>query len=65
MIELAVVRRLKRRQRVDSLAGRDEGHNPVALLGALVSIVALAATTSVGPYLTDLVRNVLHGLGQA
>ena len=67
MVEFAVAQQLKLRELVSRLFTREEGQDMIeyALLAALISIVAIAIILLVGPYLDNLFKDVVNGLGTA
>ena len=67
MIEFAVAQQMKLKELVASLFQREEGQDMVeyALLAALISIVAIAIILLIGPYLDNLFKDIVNGLGTA
>jgi pilus assembly protein Flp/PilA len=67
MADFLAVQQLKFRMMVAGLFAREEGQDMVeyALLAALISIVAIAIILLIGPYLDNLFKDVVNGLGTA
>ena len=66
-MSFVVSQQLKVQQWLEDLFEREEGQDMVeyALLAALISIVAIAIILLIGPYLDNLFKDVVNGLGTA
>lgn len=67
MTTFLVVQQTRLQALIGRLNGREERQDMVeyALLAALISIVAIAIISLIGPYLKDLFQDVVNGLGIA
>jgi pilus assembly protein Flp/PilA len=67
VIQFAVAQQLKLRNLMENLFEREEGQDMIeyALLAALISIVAIAIILLIGPYLDNLFKDIVNGLGTA